>query len=253
MKIQTVGLTDLQLPVQVRCREGGLQPTIATLSLRADLVEGGSGDSLEIARATVEPHLDDLRVESFAVLLPLLQHRLNARSVRLEMEFPWFISKKAPVSGVESLMEYRVRFSGGVGDDSGFILGVTVPLTTLCPCSKEISDAGAHNQRAEVTLDVRFKDFLWAEELIELVEKCGSCELYALLKRPDEKYVTEKAYNTPMFVEDVARNVARAALDHRQITWFTTSVESFESIHNHSAFACVNSDDLTAAAESCRS
>ena len=244
MNINTVGLSDLQTPVQVRQRGGGLQHTIATISMRAELREGAGTDYVDHARVLIDESLDNISIQSFREILPRLQKELCARSVRLSMEFPWFIDKQAPVTGTHSLMDYKVSFSGGIGEDSGFILGVTVPVTTLCPCSKEISDAGAHNQRAEVKLNVRFKKFLWAEELIELVETCGSCELYSLLKRPDEKYVTERAYNNPMFVEDVVRKVAETALQHEEITWFTASAESFESIHNHSAYAYVESDDL---------
>jgi GTP cyclohydrolase I len=160
------------------------------------------------------------------------------------MTFPYFIDKKAPVSDTHSLMEYSCGFSGGIGDDEGFILSVSVPVTTLCPCSKEISAGGAHNQRAEVTLNVKFKDFIWVEDLISMVEQSASCELYALLKRPDEKYVTEKAFNNPMFVEDVVRKVAVLALADPNITWFSAGVESFESIHKHSAYAYVDSDEI---------
>jgi GTP cyclohydrolase I len=124
------------------------------------------------------------------------------------------------------------------------LLTVQVPVTTLCPCSKEISEAGAHNQRAEVTLSARFKKMIWAEDLIDLIEQCASCELFALLKRPDEKYVTETAFNNPMFVEDVVRKVSVLALEHPNITWFSASVESFESIHKHSAYAYVDSGDI---------
>ncbi|MBM9520494.1 GTP cyclohydrolase I FolE2 [Desulforhopalus vacuolatus] len=244
MNINTVGLSDLQTPVQVRQRGGGLQHTIATISMRAELREGAGTDYVDRARIFIGQSLDNLSIQSFREILPRLQKELCASSVRLSMEFPWFINKQAPVTGTHGLMDYKVSFSGGIGEDPGFILGVTVPVTTLCPCSKEISDAGAHNQRAEVKLNVRFRKCLWAEELIELVETCGSSELYSLLKRPDEKYVTEQAYNNPMFVEDVVRKVAEKALHHEEITWFTASAESFESIHNHSAYAYVESEDL---------
>lgn len=142
------------------------------------------------------------------------------------------------------MMEYDCTFSGGIGDNEGFILSIRAPVTTLCPCSKEISAGGAHNQRGEVTLNVTFDTFIWVEDLISLVEQSASCEVYALLKRPDEKYVTEKAFNNPMFVEDVVRKVAVLALEHPDIKWFSASVESFESIHKHSAYAYVDSDEV---------
>jgi GTP cyclohydrolase I len=162
------------------------------------------------------------------------------------MAFPYFLAKKAPVSGTSSLMEYECAFQGTAGERNQLFVRVTVPVTTLCPCSKEISTAGAHNQRAEVCLKVepRGNKFIWLEDLIALVEECGSCELFALLKRPDEKYVTEAAYDNPMFVEDVVRMVAQKALAHPDIAWFSIGVESFESIHKHSAFAYVDSRDL---------
>ena len=141
-------------------------------------------------------------------------------------------------------MEYCCTFSGGIGEDQDFIVSVTVPVTTLCPCSKEISREGAHNQRAEVRLNVAMKRFLWVEDLIEMVERCASCEVYALLKRPDEKFVTERAFENPMFVEDVVRKVAEQALAHPDIGWFSAGVESFESIHKHSAYAYVDSDEI---------
>ncbi len=244
MKIKNVGFAGLQSPVRIQQQDGTPQHTIASISMQAQLADTTKDSSLTDFTRILDGFPDNFSIASFSTLLPILQRQLNARSVRLTMEFPYFIRKIAPVSKTYSLMEYRIKFSGGIGEDKGFILSVIVPVTTLCPCSKEISDAGAHNQRAEVRLKVKFSTPIWAEELIRMVEECASCELYALLKRPDEKYVTEKAYNNPMFVEDVVRKVAVAALDHPDITWFSASVESFESIHNHSAYAYVDSDEL---------
>lgn len=244
MKIRDVGFKGLQTPVTIKEKGGSRQPTIATISMQAALENGDGNTYIADFTHIIESFSGDISISTFSSLLPLLQKQLNARSVRLTMEFSYFIKKEAPVSATHSMMEYGVQFSGGIGEDNGFILSVTVPVTTLCPCSKEISEKGAHNQRAEVTINVKFSKPIWAEELITLVEKSASCELYALLKRPDEKYVTEKAYNNPMFVEDVVRKVAVEALNHPDITWFSTSVESFESIHNHSAYAYVDSKEL---------
>jgi GTP cyclohydrolase I len=186
----------------------------------------------------------------FPELLAEVQAELQAEQAQLEMSFPYFISKQAPVSGTDSLMEYQCSFTGSTdkggltGRADHLLLTVIVPVTTLCPCSKEISSAGAHNQRAEVTLTVQPLAFIWLEELISMVEECGSCQLYALLKRPDEKFVTEQAYANPMFVEDVVRMVSQQALSHPAIGWFSVGVESFESIHKHSAYAYVDSDDI---------
>lgn len=244
MHIQTVGLKDLKTPIRVQEKGGGLQNTIADISMRARLLDGSMDNCVETLTTVLDEHIRELSVTSFSSLLSRLQDALRAKSVRLEMTFPYFIDKKAPVSDTHSLMEYTCTFSGGIGDDEGFILSVSVPVTTLCPCSKEISAGGAHNQRAEVTLNVKFNNFIWVEDLISMIEQSASCEVYALLKRPDEKYVTEKAFNNPMFVEDVVRKVAVSALADPNITWFSAGVESFESIHKHSAYAYVDSDEV---------
>jgi GTP cyclohydrolase I len=199
-------------------------------------------------------YMDEMSVTIFSSLLEEIRGALQAESASIVMSFPYFIEKQAPITGTRSLMEYNCTFTGRVGGNnegkgnSGhdeFILSVLVPVTTLCPCSKEISNAGAHNQRAEVSLNVKFRKFIWVEELIDMIEQSASCPVYALLKRPDEKYVTEQAYNNPMFVEDVVRKVAVTALAHPDITWFSAGVESFESIHKHSAYAYVDSEDIS--------
>jgi GTP cyclohydrolase I len=244
MHIHTVGLKGLKTPVRVKEKSGKLQNTIATISMQARLFDGSKDNCVETFTSILNNHLGELSVTSFSTILAKLHKGLQAKSVRLEMTFPYFLDKKAPVSATHSLMEYSCSFSGGIGDDEGFILTVGVPVTTLCPCSKEISAGGAHNQRAEVTLNVTFKNFIWVEDLIAMIEKSASCELYSLLKRPDEKYVTEKAFNNPMFVEDVVRKVAVSALADPNILWFSAGVESFESIHKHSAYAYVDSNEL---------
>ncbi|SDP61734.1 GTP cyclohydrolase I [Desulforhopalus singaporensis] len=244
MHIRTVGLKGLKTPIRVKEKNGGLQNTIATISMQAQLCEGNHENCVAAFTSILDDYLGEFSVASFSSILPRLQKDLQATSVRLEMTFPYFIDKKAPVSDTHSLMEYECTFSGGIGDDDGFILSVSAPVTTLCPCSKEISSGGAHNQRGEVTLNVKFKNFVWVEDLIEIIEQSASCEVYALLKRPDEKYVTEKAFNNPMFVEDVVRKVALLSLEHPDITWFSAGVESFESIHKHSAYAYVDSDEV---------
>ena len=244
MHIQTVGLKDIKTPVRVKEKSGKLQNTIATICMRARLEEGQTENCVETFLSILNESLGEISVTSFSSILAKVKEKLQAKSVRLEMSFPYFIKKKAPISNTHSLMEYSCTFSGGIGEDEGFILSVGVPVTTLCPCSKEISKDGAHNQRAEITLNVKFNNFIWAEDLITMVEESASCEVYALLKRPDEKYVTEKAFNNPMFVEDVVRKVAVSALENPKITWFSAGVESFESIHKHSAYAYVDSDEV---------
>ena len=169
--------------------------------------------------------------------------RLEAQTGHIEMNFPYFINKSAPVSGVKSLLDYDVTFIGDIchGEISSTIK-VVVPVTSLCPCSKKISDRGAHNQRSHVTVTARTNDLLWIEELVRLIEKQASCELYGLLKRPDEKYVTEKAYDNPKFVEDMVRDVAAALNAEPRIDYYVVESENFESIHNHSAYALIERD-----------
>ncbi len=244
MHIHVVGIKNIQTPVTVLEKSGGVQHTIATISMQAGLPSSYQGSCVETFTRVLNRSLDTLSVESFNQILADVQASLNSRSARMEMTFPYFIEKKAPVTDTRSMMEYSCTFSGGIGEGEDFVLSVQVPVTTLCPCSKEISQAGAHNQRAEVCLSVQMKKFLWIEDLIALVERSASCELYALLKRPDEKYVTERAFNNPMFVEDVVRRVAELALDHPNIGWFSAGVESFESIHKHSAYAYVDSNEI---------
>ena len=187
---------------------------------------------------------EDMSATIFPDLLAEVRTKLQAKKAEMTMSFPYFIAKEAPVTRTTSLMEYKCSFTGSINETENLLLSVSVPVTTLCPCSREISSNGAHNQRAEVELTVKPLKFIWLEDLITLVEGCGSCQLYALLKRPDEKFVTEKAYANPMFVEDVVRMVSQQALAHPDIDWFSVGVESFESIHKHSAYAYVDSKDL---------
>lgn len=244
MNIKSVGIKDINYPVTIREKSGGLQRTVASISLMAKMPHQYRENCVATFISVLNRYQDDLSVSIFHNLLKQVKDELQAESALMEMTFPYFIEKAAPVTGTRSLMEYTCRFTGGIGQDEAFTLSVRVPVTTLCPCSKEISDNGAHNQRAEVNLNVRYSGFIWMEELIAMVESAASCEVFALLKRPDEKFVTEKAYNNPMFVEDVVRMVAEKALAHPDITWFSVSAESFESIHKHSAYAYVDSDEI---------
>ncbi len=244
MAIQTAGIKNIKLPIRVMQKDGNIQNTIADISLQTRVATALQPNCIGSITAIINRYIDKIAVSEFQELLSDVQKFFNAESTQIDMSFPYFLEKQAPVTDTSALMEYRCTFSGTIGENNGFSLTVAVPVTTLCPCSKEISEAGAHNQRAEITITVRFSRMIWVEDLIELIEQCGSCELYSLLKRPDEKYVTETAFNNPMFVEDVVRKVALAALDHPHITWFSASVESFESIHKHSAYAFVDSGDI---------
>ena len=246
MTIKTAGVKNIKVPITVLQKDGALQHTVASVTLRVGLPTMLQPDCVTTFTAILNRHIDRISVDTFPALLHDVRRSFNARNARIDMSFPYYLEKAAPVSGTRSLMEYECVFSGGIGDDAGFLLTVKVPVTTLCPCSREISEVGAHNQRAEVTLSARFTKMIWAEDLISLVEQCASCELFALLKRPDEKFVTETAFKNPMFVEDVVRKVAVRAIEHPHIIWFSAGVESYESIHKHSAYAYVDSGDILA-------
>ena len=182
-------------------------------------------------------------MQSFKRMIEEMTELLNAESGNIEMSFPYFVNKAAPVSGVKSLMDYQVTFIGTIEEGKPQVLvKVMVPVTSLCPCSKNISDYGAHNQRSHITACVKMRDFIWIEELIDIIENVASCELYGLLKRPDEKYVTEKAYDNPKFVEDIVRDVAVKFNEEERISAYTVESENFESIHNHSAYAMLSFD-----------
>lgn len=240
----SVGIYDFTCPVRIPEKNGGLQQTVATISLTAKEPASQAESSVSAIIELLFSHLPDIHSGIFPGLLKNVRSKLKASEVCLEMRFPYFIEKTAPMSATPSLMEYQCAFTASSEDTGEPVLSVVVPVTTLCPCSKEISEAGAHNQRAAITLMVRAKALIWLEDLIKLAEACGSSEVYALLKRPDEKYLTEWAYSHPMFVEDVARKAAQLAAAHPDITWFSVAVESFESIHAHSAFALVDSESM---------
>lgn len=239
----TLGITDLQHPIQLQNSNGTTQHSIGKCSATAYEAELHEAD---LARH-IQSFLPDLSTQITPVFwnqrLQSIQKELRASSVEFHIDFPFFISKKAPVSGMEGLMEYECSFQASSKREE-LVTTLKVPVTTLCPCSKEISDGGAHNQRAEAIFTVHMTEHIWIEELIVLIEKSASCEVYSVLKRPDEKYVTEKAFHNPMFVEDVVRKIAVEASNHPLIEKFSISVESFESIHKHSAYAYVDSDDL---------
>lgn len=241
--INKVGVKDLKHPIELLDKAHQKQSTVATLSLSVDLPHHFKGTHMSRFVEVLNDHGRLIKVESIPHILKTLQRTLDSDCAHLEMEFPYFIEKKAPISGSTGLVDYVARFDAAAcGEKVDFKVTVTVPVTTLCPCSKAISARGAHNQRGYVTLDVRFKDLVWIEELIEMVEESASCELYSLLKRTDEKYVTEKAYDHPVFVEDLVRNVALRCIEHPQITWFRVEAENVESIHNHSAYAVIEKE-----------
>ena len=241
--IDKVGIKGIRHPVRVRDRSQGEQHTVATFDMYVNLPHSFKGTHMSRFVEILNRHEYEITVESSRTMLTEMAHALDAQSGYVEMRFPYFVNKRAPVTGVESLMDYQVILTGEFVEGSADIrVTVRVPVTSLCPCSKEISDYGAHNQRSEVTVSVSTRDFIWIEELIELVEEQASCELYGLLKRPDEKYVTERAYDNPKFVEDMVRDVAGALNREDRVTSYAVEAENFESIHNHSAYARLERD-----------
>ena len=241
--INKVGIKDIRHPVRVKDRSRGEQHTLARFNAYVDLPQQFKGTHMSRFVEILNEHEREISVESFRAILEEMQARLEAEQAHLEMAFPYFVTKQAPVSGAESLMDYEVTLRGHLGPtDYQIIIEVNVPVTSLCPCSKSISDYGAHNQRSNVNLKVRAEDFVWVEDLVELVEAEASCDLYGVLKRPDEKYVTEHAYDNPKFVEDMVRDIARRLEDDARILWYSVGAENFESIHNHSAYALIERD-----------
>jgi GTP cyclohydrolase IB len=243
LPIDQVGIKDIRHPVRVKDKSQGEQHTIATFNMYVELPHNFKGTHMSRFVEILNLHDMEISVESFKDMLREMSERLDANVGHIEMSFPYFVNKAAPISGVRSLMDYQVTFIGEARDGKELMtIKVVVPVTSLCPCSKEISDRGAHNQRSHVTVTVRTNTFVWIEELIELVEKQASCELYGLLKRPDEKYVTERAYDNPKFVEDMVRDVAARLNDDDRIEAYRVESENFESIHNHSAYAMIKKD-----------
>ena len=241
--IDKVGIKDIRHPVVVRDRSGGEQHTVANFNMYVSLPHNFKGTHMSRFVEILNNHEYEITVESFKRMIEEMTELLDAESGHVEMSFPYFVNKAAPVSGVKSLMDYEVSFIGEIASGIPSVLvKVLVPVTSLCPCSKKISDRGAHNQRSHITVKVRTKDFIWIEEIIDYVEKVASCELYGLLKRPDEKYVTEYAYDNPKFVEDSVRDVAIEFNKDDRIAGYTVESENFESIHNHSAYAMLSHD-----------
>jgi GTP cyclohydrolase I len=241
--IDKVGIKDIRHPVRVKDRSQGEQHTIALFNMYVELPHNFKGTHMSRFVEILNRYETEISVESFQDMLVEMARRLEADAGHIEMTFPYFVTKTAPVSGVRSLMDYEVSFRGEIRNGHGVTtIGVVVPVTSLCPCSKEISERGAHNQRSHVTLSVRTNQFVWVEDLIDLVEKKASCELYGLLKRPDEKFVTERAYDNPRFVEDMVREVASALNADPRVDAYTVESENFESIHNHSAYALIKKD-----------
>jgi GTP cyclohydrolase I len=243
INIRKVGVKGIKYPITVLDRAKGTQPVNATINMYVNLPHRFKGTHMSRFVEILNEFRGQINIKTFHRILERAREKLHAESAHMEIEFPYFIEKSAPVSRAKSLMEYHCTFAGqNSGEKTDFLVGVVVPVTTVCPCSKEISVAGAHNQRGMVTVTLRFQKFFWIEDVIRLVEDSASGEVYSLLKRIDEKYVTEKAYETPLFVEDVVRNVAERLNRIDNFTWYSVEAENMESIHNHSAYAYVEKE-----------
>lgn len=237
--IDQVGVKGIRYPITVLDKNMGKQQTVAKINMYVNLPRYYKGTHMSRFVEILNEHSRRISLQNFSEILGEMKRRLDAESAHMEITFPYFIKKMAPVSGAEGLMEYKCTYKGSLNKGSDLITTIHIPITTLCPCSKEISDFGAHNQRGEVKLQVRFKKFIWIEDLIRLVEESASSDVYSVLKREDEKYVTERAYERPMFVEDIVRDIAQKLNDDPNITWFAVESENFESIHNHNAYAYI--------------
>jgi GTP cyclohydrolase I len=240
LRIDKVGVRGLRYPIQVLDKARVLQNTIATIGMYVDLPKEFKGTHMSRFLEVLNAHGGIVHVNNIPDILFAMQRKLKSATAHLEMEFPYFLVKQAPVSGLGSVMDYTARFiATACGPEIDFVMGVLTPVATLCPCSKAISRYNAHNQRSLVTVHLRSRHPVWIEEVIDLVENSASSPLYSLLKREDEKAVTERAYDNPVFVEDLVRNVAQKLKAHPQVTWFKVEAENFESIHNHNAYACI--------------
>lgn len=243
--VDKVGVKDIRYPIVVLDKNRSQQHTVARVNMYVDLPHQFKGTHMSRFIEVLNLYHGEISIESMDVILQEMKNRLEASQAHLELEFPYFIEKSAPVSGARSLMEYQCQMIGSLGEENDFILGVTVPVTSLCPCSREISARGAHNQRSLLNVQIRYRRHVWIEDLVSWLEECASSPVWALLKREDEKYVTERAFDNPMFVEDVVRAVTVRLRQEPDISWFRIQCENFESIHNHSAYALVEGRNAT--------
>ncbi len=243
--LDRAGVSDLRYPIVVLDKEHERQRTVASITLSVSLPHHFKGTHMSRFIEVLNRHSGEVTMRTLPALLQELRERLEAESAHVDLEFPYFLERAAPVSGAKALMDYECGFSGtDTSGEQDFVLRVRVPVTSVCPCSKEISDRGAHNQRGYITLEVRSTKgltgqphLLWIEDLVSLCERSASCAVYPLLKRDDERFVTMAAYDNPVFVEDMVRNVASALRDDERVAWFRVHAVNQESIHNHAAFA----------------
>jgi GTP cyclohydrolase I len=240
--IDKVGIKGLKYPIKVMDKEtSGLQSTVAQINMYVDLPHQCKGTHMSRFVEILHVFRSQVSLESITNILEDMKKILGAKSAHIEITFPYFIEKKSPQTNSKGLMDYTCSIFGSSNGktNTDIVLKVAVPITSVCPCSKEISKYGAHNQRGEVLVSARYKKFIWIENIVNLVEAAASCDVFSVLKREDEKFVTEKGYDNPKFVEDIARDVAKELMEDDNITWFSVSAENFESIHNHSAYAYI--------------
>lgn len=243
--IDRVGVNDLRYPITVLDRDHEIQHTVASLTLSVSLPHHFKGTHMSRFVEILNEHRGEVTMRTLPKILHAMKDRLEAESAHIEVRFPYFLERAAPASGARALVDYECHFIGiSNGGHDDFILGVKVPVTSLCPCSKAISDYGAHNQRGHITIEVRSapaeaggQTIIWIEELIEIAENSASAPVYALLKRADERHVTMQAYDNPVFVEDMVRNAAARLQSDERVAWFQVQAVNQESIHNHGAFA----------------
>jgi len=237
--VDRVGVKNLRYPITVLDRANKIQHTVGSINMYVSLPHRFRGTHMSRFIEILNEHHRELHIDVIEEILQKMKDNLHAEEAHMEVVFPYFIEKTAPVSRATSLMEYHCSYMGTLSDKADFILSVEIPVTTLCPCSKELSDRGAHNQRSIVTIRIRTKKLVWIEEVIAYAEESASSPLYALLKREDEKAVTEQAYDNPMFVEDMVREIAKKCNADPRIVWYSIESENFESIHNHRPYACI--------------
>lgn len=235
--IDKVGVKQVTYPITLRTRGGGQQTTVATINMYVSLPHHQKGTHMSRFLEVLNTYAHPLTPDCITVVAKAIREKLNAADAHLEIAFTYFIEKQAPVTGAPGLMDYKVVFTASSNGSEDFVMRVRAPATSLCPCSKEISDRGAHNQRCEIEAAVRFEGSMWIEDLVEHLERAASCPVYAVLKRPDEKFVTERAFDNPKFVEDIVRDLAVSLDRDERVKWYSISSENFESIHNHSAYA----------------
>jgi GTP cyclohydrolase IB len=241
LPINKVGVKDISYPVVVLDRAEGRQHTVARVNMYVDLPHHFRGTHMSRFIEILNRYRDGISTLNIREILEEMKRQLKAQNAHFEIEFPYFITKSAPVSGEKAKMEYACRLSANSYDDF-YTLAVRVPVLSLCPCSKEISEFGAHNQRSIITLTVQARERIWIEEIVQVAERSASSDIYSILKREDEKFLTEKSYENPMFVEDMVRCAAEQLTAIDKILWFSAESENMESIHNHSAYAQIEMD-----------